>query len=145
MVDALRRARDWVSPDGLVIDVHPTATPAWLEVDGQRLGRLDGGDAPERHARASAALASAIDAKLFSVTAVVGFMAATYGDSIEELRNHIETHWRSTRIGPELVERADAVLAARPSIGRLRVVEDVTLTSLRVRRAVEVRSRPRST
>ena len=132
MVDALRRAHEWVTPDGCVIDVHPTATPAWLEMDGQPLGPLDGGDASERHAQASAALGQAIDAGLFAVMAAVDFVFFTYGDSLEELRDHIAAHWRSTRIGPELAETVGALLRAKPSGGRLRVVEEVRLTHLRL-------------
>lgn len=133
MVDALRRAREWVTTDGCVLDVHPTATPASLEVNGQRLGPLDGGDAPERHARATAALASAIHQRLFTVKATVGFEFHTHGDSIEELRDHIAAHWRSTRIGPGLLARAKAILDANPSASRPRVVEQVILSTLRVR------------
>ena len=118
--------------DGRVIDVHPTATPAWLEVGGEALGTLDAGDAPERHGRASAALTQAIDAGLFALTAAVDFVFYTYGDSIEELRDHIAAHWRSTRIGPDLVDRAGVVIRANPTAGRPRVVEEVRLTSLRM-------------
>jgi hypothetical protein len=133
MVDALRRAREWVTADGIVIDVHPTATPARLDVDGQALGRLDAGDAAERHARASAAIASAIAAGWFTESATVDFTFGTSADSLEELRDHIAAHWRSTRIGADLFARAQSVLDAKPSAGRPRVVEEVVLTILRVR------------
>jgi hypothetical protein len=130
MVDALRCAHEWVRPDGVVVDVHPSATPAWLEVDGRPLGPLDAGDAPERHARASGALARAIGEGLFAVTAAVDFTFASYGDSIEELRDHVAAHWRSTRIGPALVDAAHRRLRVAPG-APLRVVEAVTLTRLR--------------
>jgi hypothetical protein len=131
MVDALRRAREWVTPQGCVIDVHPTAIPAILEVGNRRIGALAGGDAPERHARASEAVTSAIDAGLFTVAAEVDFLFYTYGDSIGELRDFIADHWRSTRITEELVEQVES-LRADPSAGSPRVVERVRLTALRV-------------
>jgi hypothetical protein len=132
MVDALRRARAWVTPDGSVIDVHPTATPGWLEIDDQRIGPLDGGDAPERHARATAAIETSLAEGLFVPASVVEFLFFTCGDSIDELRDHIAANWRSTRIGDALYESARTRRDADPRAGRPRVVEQVRLTVLRV-------------
>ena len=131
MVDALRRARRWVTPDGSVIDIHPTAVDAWLEIDDQRIGPLDGGDAPERHANATAAVDAALDEGLFVAASAVDFLFFTYGDSLDELRDHIAAHWRSTRIGDALYESARARRRADPRAGRPRVVEQVRLTVLK--------------
>jgi hypothetical protein len=131
MVDALRRARRWVTPDGSIIDLHPTAVDAWLEIDEQRIGPLDGGDAPERHGRATAAIEAALAEGLFVAASAVDFLFFTYGDSIDELRDHIAAHWRSTRIGEALYESARARRRADPRAGRPRVVEQVRLTVLK--------------
>ena len=132
MVDALRRAGRWVTTTGAVIDVHPTAVHAWLEINQQPVGPLDASDAPERHARATAAVETAVEEGLFVVATAVEFVYFTYGDSIDELRDHIAAHWRSTRIGDALYEAARSRLRADPLAGRPRVAEHVRLTALRV-------------
>ena len=130
MVDALRLARRWITPDGLVIDVHPTAVHAWLEIDLQTIGVLDAGDAPDRHAKATAAVETVIDEGSFVIGPAIEFLFATYGDSIDDLRDHIAAHWRSTRIGDVLYETAHTRLRTDPLAGRPRVVEQVRLTVL---------------
>ena len=131
MVDALRRACRMVAPAGCVIDVHPTARPASLDVDGAPLGPLDAGDASERHAAAGAALATCLEEGLFQVITEAEFVFHTYGDTIEELRDHIAANWRTTRIRDEMVDRARAVIDAGPAGVRPRVTEHVCLSSLR--------------
>jgi hypothetical protein len=135
MVDALRRARQWVTPEGCVIDVHPTAIPARLEIGEQPIGELDAGDASVRHANATAALTAAVNEGLFEVTAAVEFEYYTYGDSVDELRDFVADKWRSTRIGSEIAEKARVRLRADPAAGRPRVVEQVRLTRLHVLRS----------
>src|SRR5689334_18393776 len=98
MVDALRRAHRMVTPTGIVVDVHPTEIPAAVWVDGRSLGDLDAADAPARHAAASAAVATAIGDGLFREMTSMEFVFTTYGDTIEELRDHVEANWRNTRI-----------------------------------------------
>src|SRR5206468_1044894 len=68
MVDALQRAHGWLRPTGCVLDAHPTAEPAYLEVQLAagivavgRVNDIDGQAGPSsRHARADAALAEAV-------------------------------------------------------------------------------------
>lgn len=131
MVNALRRACRIVAPAGCVIDVHPTARPASLDVDGAPLGPLDAGDASERHAAADAALAICLGQVVFHVVTTAEFVFHTYGDTIEELRDHIAANWRTTRIRDEMVDRARAVIDAGPAGVRPRVTEQVRLTSVR--------------
>jgi hypothetical protein len=129
MVDALRRAHRMVRPSGCVIDVHPTAVPALVEVGARSTGRVDGGDALQRHAAAGAALDTVLDAGFFAVDRAIDFTFYTYGDTIEELRDYIEDNWRNARIDDAVVQRTrDAmrdVSGTRP-----RVREQVRLTRL---------------
>ena len=133
MVDALRRAHRLVTTAGMVVDVHPTAVPACLEVGDQRIGPLDAAHAIVRHAAADAALPAALEEGLFDVTARAEFVYYTYGGSIEELRDHVAANWRDTRIGADISERARRVVAEASGDLLPRLVEHVRLTSLRVR------------
>ena len=130
MVDALRRAHRIVTPDGCVIDMHPTASAAWVEVAGTPIGRVDAGDAPLRHAAAAAALKTIVDERRFDVAAAVDFDFYTYGDTIEELRDYIVGNWRNARIDETTLERCREALRAAPGV-RPRVLERVRLTTLR--------------
>jgi hypothetical protein len=105
MVDALRRAQRMVTTKGIIIDVHPTSVPACLEVGDERIGPLHAANA----------------------------IYYTYGDTIEELRDHVAANWRDTRIGADIVERARRVLVENSRHVLPRVVEHVRLTSLRAK------------
>ena len=114
---------------GFVVDLHPTAEIATVEVGAHSSGRIEGGDAPLRHAAADAALATALDAGLFAVDAAVEFTFYTYGDTIDELREYIADNWRNARIDETVVERTRDLLRNAPGI-RPRVRESVRLTRL---------------
>src|SRR5262245_61872662 len=133
MVDALRRAHRIVKPDGCVVDLHPSAARAPVEVSGTTTGFVDGGDAPLRHAAAGVALATAIENGLFTVERTTTFAFYTYADSIDELREYIEDNWRDAKIDQLTVDRTRQAL--RETAGaRPRTREDVCITRLRPRR-----------
>jgi len=98
MVDALRRAARWLRPDGCVIDIHPTAQPSTIEVDGVPVGCVQTADAPARHAAADAALATVLRDGLFTVAGTAVFDFYTCADTLDELRQHIEDNWRDARV-----------------------------------------------
>lgn len=120
-----------VTPGGCVVDVHPTAAPASLAIGNQSIGLLEAGDASMRHAAAGAALTASLHEGLFEVEAVIDFLFHTYGDSIEELRDFVAAHWRSTRIGDTTVARARRVHSAATAGSTPRVTEEIRLTVLR--------------
>jgi hypothetical protein len=132
MVDALRRAHQWLTPDGVVVDVHPTAEPATtVDIDGEAIGPVQAGDAPLRHAAADAAVRTVVGDRLFAADPVVEFDFFTYGDTIDELRDHIVENWRSGQISEDVMHRSrDALARARSSV-KPRVLERVRLTTLR--------------
>ena len=130
MVDALRRAHGIVAPSGCVVDLHPTAARARLEVGAEITGLVDAGDAPFRHAAAGAAMSATIEQGLFVVERAVDFTFHTYGDTIEELRDFIAENWRDARIDEQAVERTREALRAAPGIKPC-VREYVTATRLK--------------
>ncbi len=130
MVDALRRAHGIVAPGGCVVDLHPTAALASVEVGDHIAGFVEAGDAPSRHAAADAAIHAAVDERLFVVERAVDFAFHTYGDTIEELRAFIKESWRrDARIEEATVERTREALRTTPRT-RPRVREHVRATRL---------------
>jgi hypothetical protein len=130
MVHALRRVRRLVRSTGHVIDLHPTAEPAWVEVGAERVGTVEAGDAPARHAAADAALNTALSDGLFAVENGGVFQFFTYADSVDELGDHIRQTWRSGRIEDAVVERARTAIRSTPG-ARPRVCEQVRWARLR--------------
>jgi hypothetical protein len=132
MVDALRRAHRIATPHGLVVDLHPSASPAVVEVGALVTGHVESPDGRSRHAAADAAIALAVDEGLFAVERTLEFPFHTHADTIEELRDYVEAHWRDARIDDATVsrtrERARDLPGARP-----RSRERVILTVLRPR------------
>ena len=130
MVHALHRAHGLLAPGGRLVDLHPSIETARVEADGISIGTLDAGQADRRHAAADEALARALDAGLFAVESEGEFWFWTYGDSIEELRDHVHASWQNSRVGDRLVARArEAVRADRGTV--LRIAEHVRISRLR--------------
>jgi hypothetical protein len=130
MVDALRRAQEIVTAAGCIVDLHPTARSARVEVGTRATGRIDDGDARHRHAAASMALAAAVDTGLLIVESAAEFTFYTYGDSLEELAAYLTSHWKSARIGEATARQTRKALRARPR-EKLRIREQVAITRLR--------------
>ena len=138
MVDALQRARKWLRPAGFLIDIRPTAEPAYLEV--QLAGRTEVagrvGDVNEqvgpsaRHARADRALATALDRRWFAVELRLEFSFNRHADTLAELRDHIRHEWRGAAIDDAALARAATLLASEPG-ARVRVREQVAIARLR--------------
>src|SRR4051812_24106888 len=131
MVHALHRAAALVAPDGLLIDLHPTADDAQLTVVGangleESIGPLASQNARERHASADAAIIAAIaDGTLIRKTASV-FPFSRYCDSLDELVTHVHSKW-TARFDAETLRVARARL--RPGTS-LRLRELVAITAL---------------
>ena len=114
MVDALRRARELVTPSGCVIDLHPTAAPALVLVGDVVAGEVDTGSAKVRHQSATDAVAAAVRHQLFTVNDTTEFDFSIYADSIEELQQHIHEDWREGHIGNVTYGRAETLLKTAP-------------------------------
>jgi len=130
MVDALRRAHRVLTDSGLVVDLHPTAAESAIEAGAEVTGFVAAGDAVERHAAADSALAAVLESGLFLVDQVAAFTFYTYGDTIEELREHIEENWQDARLDDPTVARTREALRRSPG-ARPRSRERVVVTALR--------------
>jgi hypothetical protein len=130
MVDALRRATTFATPSGCLIDLHPTAEAARIEVGSTIVGPFDTGDAPARHEAAGVAIREAAGRGWFRIEREIEFDFYTYGDSAEELAEYVEENWRNARIDADTVARTRAALLAAPGT-KPRVLERVRLTILR--------------
>jgi hypothetical protein len=132
MVDALRRAHRAVKHGGQIVDLHPTAARARVEVGARCIGHVDAADAPLRHAAAGVALAVAVNEGRFTVDRTLDFTFYTCGDTIDELREYVAANWRSSRIDDDTVDRARGALREM-SGAKPRLLEMVTVTALRAR------------
>jgi hypothetical protein len=132
MVHALHRAHTLLAPGGCLLDLRPTPETAEIEVGDATIGPLDADQADRRHVAAEAALAEAVAAGLFLVDGEREISFRCYGDSIEELREHVHASWRDSRLSEPLVARTRAAVDANPA-ATVRVTERLRLTKLRPR------------
>src|SRR6185436_14216484 len=138
MVDALRRAHGWLRPAGLLVDIRPTAEPAYLEVQlastivvAGRVGDEKETVGPnERHARADTALAVAMAHRWFDSELRLEFSFHRYADNVDEVRDHVRGEWIGARIDDEALDQAARLQATRPD-ARLRVREQVGMSRLK--------------
>ena len=130
MVDALKRVGNWLTPQGVALDLHPTAAVATVIVGDAVAGPIDPGDATARHQAATDAIAAAAAEGVFAIDDALEFEFSTYADSLEELNEHILEDWREARIGDETLARARALLDEKRGVP-VRVRERVAATLLR--------------
>jgi len=132
MVDALRRAHRIATPGGIVVDLHPSPSAAVVEAGAIATGVVDSPDGQSRHAAADAAIDAVVAEGLFTIERSGAFPFCTYADTIEELRDYVEAHWRDARIDDATVIRTRE--AARDTPGaRPRSRERVVMHVLRPR------------
>src|SRR5262249_687251 len=120
MVDALRRASQWMRPDGCVIDIHPSPDAPPIDAGGRPFAVVETPDGAQRHAAPDAALRQLIDEGLFINAGTQTFDFFTWADSFDELREHIEDAWRDARVTAH----------GRVPSGRCRAREHVRITKL---------------
>jgi hypothetical protein len=130
MVDALRTAREWIVPTGRIVDLHPTAAVATIHVGAMLAGPIDPGAASSRHQAATDAIAAAVRDRLLSVEDAFEFEFRLHADSIDELDDYIAENWRDSRIGPDTLARARALISETPTAA-ISVREQVSAMRLR--------------
>src|SRR5574341_2071522 len=133
MVDALRRARELVTPTGCVIDLHPTSAAALILVGDAVGGPVDTGGAKGRHQAATDAVAAAVRDGLFTRDDTTEFAFSVYGDTLDELQKHIHDDWCEGHIGDATFAKTQARLRAAAGPGwtrRPRVRERVVINRL---------------
>ncbi|MFN8058981.1 MAG: hypothetical protein U0Q12_07430 [Vicinamibacterales bacterium] len=106
MVDALHRISHLLRHDGALLDVHPTAEEAHVEIahGGQvtTVGDVRTLDGPARHAAADAALERAVARGILVVERTCEFSFRSHG-SIEDLASMVANEWRSAAVPPEVI------------------------------------------
>jgi len=137
MVNALRRARSLLADGGCVIDIHPTAEPAHLELaTGSKFirlaDRLDDGtpSGPKRrHLAADEAVTACVSAGLFDRTATTEFTFHTLADTVDELLRFLDAKWKQLHFADGDLDRARDELARHPG-SAVAVTERVTACRL---------------
>ena len=129
MVDALKRARQWVTDGGCVIDIHPTAAPALVLVGQSVGGEVDNGTAKDRHQAATDAVSAVIRDRLFTLQVSTEFDYCVYADTLDELQQHIHDEWREGHIGDITFANTQKLLRAAPN-QKPRVREHVSASRL---------------
>ena len=122
MVDALKRTRRLLKPGGWLVDIHPTADPAHVEVGttdrfilvGDLFEPDETSGPRRRYADADAAVATVVAAQLFSVNATRRFSFRRYADTVDELSESVKGKWKGAYLTPETLRRASHELSATP-------------------------------
>lgn len=138
MVDALIRARRWLVPGGVAIDLRPAHVVPDIELglsDGTviTVGQpVVGEERRARHRAADRALRTVIECGAYVVENEERFSFFYYPDSPDELRDHLAAKWRDTRIADDTYAGVVTAVRAHPG-GRLWLREPVAIRQLRPR------------
>lgn len=98
MVDALATIRDWLAPNGLLIDIHPTGEPPPITVRVDQTEHPAGwlrelGD-DEKYLCANRALEDAVHQRLFSWKTRSTFTFTYEADTLTDLQHFLADKWQ---------------------------------------------------
>ncbi len=135
---ALELAWRLLSPDGLLIDIHPTGDPPPVNaiILGKQLplGKIDETDNFVEYPQASAALQNVIQRGIFELEGQNYFEFRTVSASLAEMRDYLSQTWSDAILVPEIEK--NAALLLQPQLNRneayhFEIVERVCLSRLR--------------
>ncbi len=146
MAAALAEAHRVLRPAGVLLDIHPTADPLWLELwtlrpgapegsvdpahcDQQPLGHLDPGDMQPNFAAATAAIAAA-PAQGYAQAEARQFDFRFFFDTLDDLSDHLEENEEYGLAADDLLETALLALQAATRPARLVLTQPVRITRL---------------
>jgi hypothetical protein len=135
MVHALESVHRLLAPDGVLIDIHPPALDATLEVacSGRLIhaGFLDETDNGIEYEQAEKALAEVVGRGLFLIEREARFTFAHYAPSLESLRQDLAATWKDAVIEDTVAARLEASLAECGPYAEVVLREYVRITRLR--------------
>jgi hypothetical protein len=119
MVHALEIIHSLLASDGLLVDIHPSGFPpeitAWRGSRRLMLGYLQESDNFIEYAQASAAIARAVEAGLFTIDRQDEFTYAIHAASVAELRQHLLKNWSDAILPQEIDAGAASFLRSEIS------------------------------
>jgi hypothetical protein len=134
MVHALRKARQVLKDDGILLDIHPLPDEPVIEVhvDGlaHEVGRMHESDEGLEYRQAAAALDQATREGFLRVSATRVVTLARYADSLSDLREYLAHYWRDALIDPATAGRIERLFAGPEKNKRLVLREQVQFTRL---------------
>jgi len=135
MVHALETVHHLLAADGVLIDIHPPALDATLEVASSgrliHAGFLDETDNGIEYEQAEAALAEVVRRGLFEIERESRFTFAHYAPSLEALRQDLAETWKDAVIPHAVATRLGATLAESGPYAEVVLREYVRITRLR--------------
>lgn len=138
MVHALEKLHRLLKPDGLLIDIHPTAEPASIEARISArttlAGWLQETDDYAEYEHADEALAQAVRKRWFDVERQGTFEFVTYANDVAELRAFLAEEWEDARIDDMTVTRVDELMSTPERDKEVTLRESVRIARLKPRR-----------
>ena len=139
MVHALEKIHQLLTPQGRLIDIHPSGERPSIEVRCDRrmtteavvVGWLQETDDFIEYAQANAALAQAVERGWFAAERKSAFEFATCASSVGELREYLAQEWQDAVIQDDVAARAGEQLAWLGGEAELIVRERVLIARLR--------------
>jgi hypothetical protein len=134
MVHALEIIRRLLRPHGKLIDIHPVGEPSPVEVrvGGQTtlVGWLTETDDFVEYGQADAALAQAVQRRLFVLEREATFPFITHADSMSELREYLAKEWKDAILDDQTARKAENLLAGAERDKELLVHDRVHILQL---------------
>jgi hypothetical protein len=110
MVHALELARELLSTNGILVDLHPQGHPSPVQalVHGrrQRLGEIHETDDFIEYRQADEALRNIVRRGYFALERQSSFKFKIYTTTLDELRNYLSEAWSDAIISPEIEANA---------------------------------------
>ena len=112
MVHALEQIHNLLTPNGILIDIHPSGELVefllLLEEGEQFIGHMQETDDYIEYRQADEAIESVISRGLFQVEEMGGFEFLTHADSFDELKTFLDENWSDAVVPDEVIASAKA-------------------------------------
>jgi hypothetical protein len=114
MVHALETIHDLLKPGGILLDIHPTNEPAAIDVRLREqiipAGWLSESDDYVEYEWADAAVAAAVDRRLFTQERSGTFAFVWHADSMSALRAYLAEEWKDAIVDDVTAMRIEELL-----------------------------------
>ncbi len=135
MVHALEIIHQLLTPDGLLLDIHPTAEPPPILVRSAvgdfSAGWLQETDNFIEYKQADQAMQRAVEQHWFALEEAGEFAFSIHADELNELSAHLAAEWKDAVITPDNAARIESLYREHPGIKEIIITEKIHIARYR--------------
>ncbi|MDJ0753535.1 MAG: hypothetical protein QNJ45_08470 [Ardenticatenaceae bacterium] len=134
MVDALRKIKTLLKPNGLLVDIHPMdqVMPIYVQIGREirPVGDIDVESKFTKYRQADKAIATVLQEGLFTVQRKTAVDFSVYFDTVAECRQYLAEEWSSAKLAEESWRQMTALMKLEVNFKQIFYSEGIKFCSL---------------